>query len=184
MDILVIIILFRICYVATKTGLPVELFKLLGTILATYLSLHYFTMLSDFVRERTAFIKNILPLEFADFLAFSILAIIGYLVFVILREVMHWLIKMESAPKLNKWGGLVLGIGRGILFSSLVVFLLAISSIGYFKGSATNSYFGKRMFKVASVTYSGLWNGLMSKFMTQEKFNNTVLEVQEGFNKP
>ena len=44
-DIFVIILSVRVLYIAVKNGLPVELFKLLGTIAAIYLSLHYYTIL-------------------------------------------------------------------------------------------------------------------------------------------
>ncbi len=121
-------------------------------------------------------------MDFLDFLAFIILIIIGYFVFVILRQVFSQLIKTEAATNLNRWGALALGIVRGILFSSLIIFILVISSVSYFKNSAGNSYLGKRLFKVAPTTYTKLWNGLMSKFMTGEKFNQTILDVQETLN--
>jgi len=178
-DIFVIILLFRICYIAIKSGFVVELFKFLGTVLAIYLSLHYYTALADLVTKYLS-IKESMPLEFLDFIAFIILVIIGYFVFVILRQVFSQLIKTEAAPNLNRWGGLALGIVRGILFSGLIIFILVISSVSYFKNSAGNSYLGKRLLKVAPTTYTKLWNGLMSKFMTGEKFNQTILDVQEG----
>lgn len=176
-DFLVVIILFRICYIGAKSGFSLELFKFLGILSAIYLSLHYYTMLSDFFRNRIA-VKS-LPLEFLDFLSFIVLAILGYLVFVSLRSVFYRFIKMEATPKLNKGGGFILGIGRGFLVAGLIIFMLVISSIGYLKNSVNDSYLGKRLVKVAPATYSALWNKLMSKFMTKEKFNQTVLEVQK-----
>ena len=177
LDIIVVIILFRICYIAVKSGLLVELFKILGTLLAIYLSLHYYTMLSDFFRNRIA-VKS-LPLEFLDFLSFTVLAILGYLIFVSLRDLFYHFIKMEAVPQLSKWGGLILGMGRGILLGGLIIFMLMISSVSYLKNSVKDSYSGKRLFKVAPATYSALWDNLMSKFATKEKFNSTILEVQK-----
>ncbi len=178
-DILVIIILFRIGYIAIKNGLLWEFFKLLGTILAVYLSLHYYTLLSDMMGQRLPSIKEKAPLEFLDFLSFVVLAIIGYLIFVSLRIVFHRFIKMEAVPNLNKWGGLVLGIGRGFLLAGLITFMLAISSINYLRNSVNDSYSGRQLFKVVPNTYSWLWNNIASKFMTGEKFNKTILEVQK-----
>lgn len=178
-DIFLVILILRICYVATKFGLSAEIFKLAGTILAIYLSLHYYTVSSDWIKQR--FGAENIPLEFLDFLIFLGLNIVGYLTFVLLRNLFYRFIKMEAMPGLNKWGGLVFGIARGSLTVSLVIFMLAISSIGYFKNSVHNSYSGSRIFKIAPATYSVVWNNLMSKFMPQEKFNNTILEVQEDF---
>lgn len=179
-DILALILLFRIAYIAIKNGFSVELFKLCGTILAIYLSLHYYTVLSDWMRARGGTEK--MPLEFLDFIVFLFLTIISCLVFVLLRSVFYRLIKLEAVPTLNKWGGLLLGAARGFLLVSLVVFMLAISSITYLKNSVKDAYSGKSLFKVSVGTYSWLWNTLTSKFMPGEKFNNTVLEVQEGLN--
>lgn len=182
-DIFVIILLLRICYIAVKKGFTFESFKFLGTILAVYLALHYYTVLSDWFRGRLPATEERMPLEFLDFLFFVLLALLGYGIFFLLREALSRFIKMEAVPRLNKWGGLVLGAGRGILLASLVVYVLIISSIDYFKESAQQSYLGSRLFQVAPSTYTAIWNNLMSKFMTKEKFNKTILEVQAGLTK-
>jgi len=180
-DILVVILLFRIGYIAIKNGLAVGFFKLLGALFAIYLSLHYYTGLSDFVRGRIGIKK--LPLEFLDFLFFVALASLGYLIFVLLRTVFCHFIKTEAAPKLNQWGGFILGAVRGFLCVGLITFMLAISSVSYLKNSVKDSYSGRYLFKFTTDTYSWLWNAVTSKFMTGEKFNKTILEVQEGLTK-
>jgi hypothetical protein len=106
------------------------------------------------------------------------LAITGYLLFVILRLAILKFINMEPIPKLDKWGGLVLGITRAFLLTSLIIFTLLISTIAYFKKSVVNSYSGEYLSKIAPSVYTGLWDGVASKFMTKEKFNQTVTEVQ------
>jgi uncharacterized membrane protein required for colicin V production len=180
-DIFIIILLFRICYIAIKNGLIAELFKLSGTILAVYLSFHYYTYLSDIVRQR--FIGQKLSLEFLDFLCFAFLAVLGYLALVLCRQVFSYFIKMEALPQLNRWGGLILGISRGFLLSSLIIFVLFISSIAYLKNSVIHSYFGGRLFKIAPTTYSKVWFGFASKFIPQEKYNSTIQEVEQGLKK-
>ncbi len=178
-DIFVIIILFRIGYIAIKNGLLVEFFKLLATIAAVYLSLHYYITLADWIRQIIPIAKEKIPLKFLDFLSFGFLVIVGYLIFVSLHLVFKRLIKMEAVPNLNKCGGFVLGIGRAFLLAGLITFVFVISSIGYLKTSVNNSYSGKRLSKIAPDTYSWLWNNITSKFMTEEKFNKTILEVQK-----
>lgn len=182
-DIFVVIILIRIGYIALASGLITELFKLMGTVSAIYLSLHYYTGISDFIRQQ-AFIKTLTaPLDFLDFICFMALAVLGYLLFVLLRSAFHRFIKMETAPRLNKWGGLVLGLARVYLLTGLITFMLVISTIGYLKDSAGNSYLGRRLFNIAPNIYNCLWNGIGSKFIAAEKSNETILEVQEDFNK-
>ncbi len=177
LDIAVVIFLFRIVYVAMNSGLPVELFKLLGTLLAIYLSLHYYTNLSDYLGSLIPSLKNI-PLDFMDFISFIVLAVLGYIIFVFLREGFSRFIKMEAVPYLNKYAGMLLGIIRSFLFTGLLIFILAISTINYFGESVKSSYLGNRFFKITPAIYSFLWNNVMSKFMPGEKFNSTVLEVK------
>lgn len=179
-DLVLLILLFRIGYIALRSGLPIELFKLLGTVLAIYLSLHYYTAGADFIRSRFAADKK-MPLEFLDFLVFLGLAIAGYSILVLLRSVFYRFIKLEAVDRLNKWGGFLLGIVRGMLVSGLIIFMLVISSISYLRMSVKSSYLGPRFFQVAPNTYSWLWNNLTSKFMAQEKFNKTISEVQDSF---
>lgn len=179
-DVFVIIILVRIGYVAFKTGFTIELFKLLGTVFAIYVSLHYYTVISDTILRRGATTEKV-PLEFTDFVSFLLLVIAGYLVFVFLRSVFYRFIKMEVAPNLQKWGGLVLGMLRGFLCVSLIIFILVICSFDYSKDSVKDSYTGKSLFKIPPATYSWLWNNVTSKFMNNEKFNKTILEIQDDF---
>jgi len=178
-DVFILIILFRICYIGMKNGLPVEFFKLLGTVTAIYVSLHNYTLFSDWLQGLMGFKE--FPLDFFDFLAFMPLAIAGYLLFVLLRALFYRYINMEAAPRLNQWGGLALSVVRGFLFSGLIIFMLVISSISYFKTSVSESYFGTRLFRIAPITYRWLWGAVGSKFMGKEKFNNTVTEIEKEF---
>ncbi len=180
-DILIVILLIRICYVSVKNGFPIELFKFLGTIFAIYMALHYYTILSDVIQERYSIEK--MPLEFLDFVIFLALAVITYMFFVIVRSVFYRLIRMEAAKSLDKWGGLLLGVFRGFLVAGLIAFMLAISSVDYFKRSIKNSYSAGKLFNIAPDTYTWLWNNVASKFMTGEKLNKTILEVQGDFYK-
>jgi uncharacterized membrane protein required for colicin V production len=178
-DMLIVIIFIRICYIAMDRGFIVEIFKLFGTFFALYLSLHYYTHLSDAIRSKIS--MGIMPLEFFDFLCFLILLFAGYAFFIILREVFGRFFKTEAVPTLSKWGGLILGIVRSFLLTSILCFSLVIACLTYFKLSVRNSFTGQRMFRVAPMVYSGIWEGFMSKLMTTEKYNSTIREVQEDF---
>lgn len=181
-DIIIVFLLLRILYISAATGFVVELFKLIGTVSSIYISFHYFVICSDFVMRRVRPEQGF-PLEFMDFLIFVLLAVIVYLVFVLVRNVTCHFLKMEAVPTLSKWGGLFLGFVRGILAASLVVFMLSISTIPYLNTSAKEAYSGRRLFNIAVSTYSNIWNGFMSKFAVNEKFNKIITGIQEDFNK-
>lgn len=181
LDVFIIITIMRICYVALKSGVPAELFKLLGTIAGVYVGLQYYTQVSDALSRFFPGAKEQAPLEFLDFACFGLLVILSYLIFVLLRKVFYQFVKMEVVSRLNKLGGLVLGIARAYLLTGLIVFALVISTVSYLKESVTGSYLGPRLFRAAPSTYSWLWGNLTSKFTPSEKFNKTVTEIEEGF---
>jgi uncharacterized membrane protein required for colicin V production len=180
-DIFVLIVLIRTSYIAATTGLAAEFFKLLGTIAAIYFSLHYYTPLSD-ILEKRFFVTQKMPLDFLDFLCFLIIAIFSYLAFLSLRIIFYRFITIETLPTLSRWGGLILGVARGFLLSGLLVFALVISGFNYPKQSVMNSYSARSVFKIAPDTYAWIWYNIFSKFMTGEKFNRTVLQVQRSVN--
>lgn len=177
-DVVVVLLFVRICFTAIKGTLFAEFFKLIAVISATYFSLHYFTSLADLIIENTSG-KDMpnAPVELVDFIVFCLLAAAGYLLFVFLREALHRVIKMQPLPDLDRWGGLVLGGIRGVLLISLLMFMLCMSSIEYLQRSVGTSYLGRRLFTVAPSLYSGIWNGVISKFNSKEEFNSAVSEV-------
>ncbi len=177
-DLVIIILLSRICYIAVRSGLLTELFKLLGIVLAAYLSMHYYIVFSAYLSGRLG-LKNIFG-NFMDTISFLLLAIIGYLVFVGLRIVFVKFIKAESTPGLHKWGGIIVGTARGFILASMFVFILAIAGPDYLHKSVVDSFSGRYWVKVGSGLYYGIWNNVMSRFMSAEKFNKGITEVRKG----
>lgn len=175
-DILIAILLIRICYVAVKTGFPTEFFKLLGTVAAIYLACHYYV-------KAGIFLQNCIHLEgegwlkISIFIAFLVLAFLGYFVFMVIRNFLTFLIKMEAVSRLNRWGALILGIVRGTLFVSLFLFMLAVFNNDYLKNSMTDSLWTSKFFKWTPAIYSALWNNLIYRLMDKETLNKAVFDV-------
>lgn len=180
-DIFFIILLLRICYIAFKSGFISEFFKLLGVLLAIYVAMHYYTDLSDFLRNRFELDKK-LPLDFLDFFCFMLLAAVSYVLSILLRLTFSMFIKLEAIPRLNRWGGFIMGVARAILLTGLFTFIFSITTFKYMHDKIVESYLGPRLINVAPATYGRIWYGFMSKFMPNEKFNKTILEVQKNFN--
>ena len=180
-DLAFIILSYRIISIALKNGFVAEFFKLLGIILAIYAAMHYYTALSDFLCDRFGVEKK-MPLEFLDFGCFIALAALAYTFSLVLRLAFFRFMNLEAVPALNKWLGFVLGIARILLLAGFIAFTMSISTIAYLRDKVNASYFGKRSLRIAPATYSAIWNGVMSNFMKNEKFNKTILEVQEDSN--
>ncbi len=181
-DFLMLVLFLRIIFMALSTGFALELFKLSGTLASLYLSLHYFTLFTDWMGGRAPGAKSKLPLQFMDFISLVAIAIMGYLMFVGLRLVFDRFIKMEIYPLVNKSVAFMLGFFRGLFLMSLITFILVSSSVTYLKDSVRNSFTGRRVFNLAADTYSWTWERFASKFSVGERFNSTVLEVQKDLN--
>ena len=180
LDILIVIVLFRICYIAARMGLTIEIFKFLGVIFATYISLHYYTSLSDIV-ARSLYAKGV-HFEFFDLVIFLVLGAGGYIGFAAIRGAFYRFVKLEIIPVINKFGGFLLGIIRGFFVIGLLVFTLSISNISYLTRSVKHSYLGSRAFLISPNTYGWLWGNIFSKFSSKEKFNPAVNEAIGRFN--
>lgn len=177
LDYIILFVFFRICYIAAKMGLSVEIFKLSGVIFSTYIALHYYTVLSDLIQRR--FLPKAMPLAFMDFIIFLLLIIFGYLCFVLLRSLLSRFIQLNTVPKINQLAGLILGFGRGFLVAGLISFALSISSVNYLTRSVGHAYLGSRAVNISPQTYSWIWNNIFSKFSANEKFNSTVIEATD-----
>jgi len=178
-DIFVVILLFRTGYISLQSGLPIEIFKLFGIISAIYLAMHYYSLLSGFLSGNLLFLQK-LPSEFLDFCVFSSLALVGYLAFVFLRAIFYRFIKVDATAPLDRWGGFTLGVIRGFLLSSLILFIFALSPVDYFEDSVNKSCSGKYLLSLSPNVYSGLWKSIFSKFRAGEKFNEHAFEVIEN----
>lgn len=172
LDIFIAIFLFRIGYIALKNGFPQELFKLLGSALALYTGLHYYSSLSGLIRKQ--------PSLLLDLAAFVILVIAAYFIFVLLRVIFCRFIQLEATPQLNKWGGFVLGMLRALFLLSIIIFALTLAPVNYLQHSVKNSYSGGRLVRFGISTYSSLWDGLVSKFSPKGHFNKAVLEAEKA----
>lgn len=164
-DIFFLIVFLRICLVAAKNGLPTEFFKLLGTVVATYISFHYFKAGARFLEKALSLnVKDPLAVTVADVFAFTVLLIFSYLAVIFLRQLFVRLIKLEAYPGFDKWGALVIGALRAVLFFSLLLSFLVFTNIEYFKQSIDNSLSGSRIYSIAPGTHNFIWNHLLSRF--------------------
>jgi len=174
-DILVAVVFLRLIFESQKQGLEVEFFKILGTFSALYLALHYYSSLAVHFTGHSGS-KNP-PGHFLELVSYLILFFIGYLVFWLIRSLIVRVITAQTNPVLNKWGGVGVGFLRALFLSSLILFALLIPRSEYFKESVRYSLSGPMIVRVAPATYTFLWERIISKFNSGDKFNNAVPEL-------
>jgi uncharacterized membrane protein required for colicin V production len=171
-DLLSLILFLRIIYVAARNGFISEFFKFCGILTAVFFSFHYHVILAQQLNDRIP--GNVLSVEFLQFFSFCVIASSAYISFSFLRRFLTQLVKMETVPALSRWGGLILGIFRGILTVSLILFILACSGVKYLNHSIANSFSGKQVAMVSQLAYDNIWQGFASKFMSGEKSKATL----------
>ncbi len=180
-DVFVVIVFIRTSYVAAKTGFPCEIFKLFGTLSATYLACHYYTGMGAFLNRHLAgFAGADAALDLFSFLSFCILAWSGYFLFVMIRKGLLSLLKIEATSLLNRWGAFAVSVCRCSLLVSLLFFTATLSNISYFRRSLSNSFTRPALFKPVPRTYQFLWNSLLSHFMDTSRLNKAVFNIEHN----
>ena len=174
-DILVFIVFLRIIFISLKQGLEVELFKLLGVCCGLYLSFHYYFSLADYLDGRLQ--AKSFPDPIIQLSAYVILFSFGYLLFWLLRILVFRFMAVQLNPFLSKWGGFALGIFRGLLTSSLILFALLIPRGGYFRDSIHYSLSGPYFYRIAGDTYTWVWEKVVSKLNSADEFNKAIQNV-------
>lgn len=175
-DILIAGLIIRMCYIGIKTGVAVELFKLLGLWIATVATYHvYTTPLSDRLNERVP----ALPLNASDAFVFVALLTACILVARMVRESFFLLIKIEAHNTLDRWAGFAIGFLRGLWIASIALFIMTISTIQNLEISAKSSLMGHKLINFAPSVYKGTFESIVAPFLKNPKINEEVFKAIE-----
>lgn len=129
-DVVALIIMLRISYVAFEDGLSHEIFPLVGTTAALVLGLHYYAEISTYIIQ----IVRMKP-ELADFIGFFLIIVAMAFTLKLLRAVIDKIISIEWHPFLERVGGLSFGIIKASLITSIVLIMFALLPLPYFQRS-------------------------------------------------
>lgn len=175
-DFVIIAIIIRMCFIGTKTGLAIELFKLFSLWLATVIAFQtYTTPLSDFLNTKVP----ALPLDAGDVFVFAVILTVVTIVIRIIRESFFLLVKIEAQDSFNRLSGFLLGLLRGAWVSSIALYIMAISTVEYLETSAKSALFGHKVILLAPSVYKGSYNGLISKLIPNLEVNPQVDKTLE-----
>lgn len=125
-DILIVIIIARISYVALQDGLSHEIFPLIGTALTAAISMRYYHELSMFIQGMAGMSVQIL-----EVLAFIALVIVIGFIFKLARFLVDALLKVTWHPFVEKFGGLIFGFLRASVVVSIVLTIMSLTPLPY-----------------------------------------------------
>ena len=151
-DIVIVTILIRLCYVALQDGLSHEIFPLIGTMLTAAISLQYYHDLASFVKN----LLNI-PISILDAVVFLILVVGVGLLFKLAKALIDLLMKVTWHPFLEGFGGAIFGFLRGSIIVSLLLIFLALTPFSYMQHSiGDRSLTGIFFLKIAPAIHARL----------------------------
>lgn len=153
-DILFVTLLIRICYIAFKSGFLPELFKSLGLLTAFMVSFNNYASLSDFIATHARW-TGARP----GVISFLFIFIAILFIFKILLIVARVFLGGKDISVFNRSIALSLGLGRGLLLTSLIYILFVNSPFEYLSISARDrSFSGRYVLNVAASVYRNCIN--------------------------
>lgn len=174
-DFVILGLFARTCFIGTRTGIGVEIFKVIGLMFATLIACHFYTSVSDLLSSKIP----ALPLNASDAFVFVVLVSVSIIIIRIIRESFFLLVKIEAHNTLDRWGGMALGFFRGFWISSLVLVSMGISTMSYMEASAKSSLFGHKFIAMAPAIYRGTYENIISKLFSSGSMNEEIFKAIE-----
>lgn len=159
-------LLIRILYIGFKNGFVVEFFKILTTLFAIFITLHYYSGLSRFLYTSLQFLGNIL-----NFFTFGFLWLLVIIIFKLVRDGLMLILRIEANAALEKWGGLLLAVARGALVCSLFFLLLSCWGGEYMTRNLKGSFIRPHVSHLALDVYRWSYETVIGKFFPEENLN-------------
>jgi len=173
LDVVYLILLIRVCYVAQERGSLVEIFKVLGLLIGILLSFENFNFLGEFIRNQLS-----IPPELINAVCFVALLIFGYFISMVFRDLILKFIKRKDKPApLDKLAALVLGAFRASLIFSLVLLTLRLSGPENMRNDVKRSYLAPYFLELSSKTHLFIFNVIIKKIKPDFQANPTIQET-------
>ena len=154
-DLIALLILIRIIYIAVSRGFVIEFFKTLGSLGSLFFSFQFYENLGEFFLKYFHFLG-----EFSKLVSFLLIYGVGWLVIKYIRVILIFLFKVEAHSLIERWFSLFLGIFRASLLISITFFLLHLLNIEYLNKSLESSFSFYLLKNLAPKTYVFLGNSV------------------------
>ncbi len=175
LDLLAIIIFIRLFYISTETGLLIETCKVLGTLSGLFLAFENFAPVSSFILERLA-----IPAGMVWSASFLLLALFGYSIFIVIRDLLLKFIKRPEKPR--SWDRIMaclLGFLRaGLVFSMLIV-ALRLTAIDRLRQATGDSLSAPYFMRVSPQVHKFIITKLLFHIYPPPEKNQIIEDVLE-----
>ena len=117
LDLVSLLIIIRVIYIAVSKGFVVEFFKIIATLAGIFFSFQFYTDLGNFFLNHLPFLGK----DVAFLLGFVLIFSVIWLLIRYLRTILTFLFKVEPHTIIERWFSLFLGILRTSLLISLML---------------------------------------------------------------
>jgi uncharacterized membrane protein required for colicin V production len=170
-DVVMACIIIRIVYIGLVQGFIVEIFKVIGMVIATFIAIHYYSKFALFIRDAFPLAKPI-----REFLSFNFLWFLIVSVFAVVRS--GWIIgfKVDKLSVLSRIAGGFLALGRAVLVCGLVFVFIFLSGNQVYEKSARQSLAAFYLLNVSTSLYDFIGDGVVKVFPAEKK-NGQIFEL-------
>ena len=152
LDVVVLVIILRAVYIGVKLGLTAELFNFFGVLVSLVCVVLWYSRTADVL-----VINFKLPVWLSQFLCFIIIAQFVRLIFKYGLALLLKILNVQFVPQLERIGGGVIGFGRGVILSGIIILAVGLIPNNYLKESIeVKSFTGKFLVKTVEGTYTSL----------------------------
>jgi uncharacterized membrane protein required for colicin V production len=172
-DILMAVVFARIILIGIKNGFVVEFFKFCGIIFSVFVTLHYYSVFADFLTPQVP----VLEPTAVRILIFLALWLLVTCVFMLVRDGLMALFSVKPHSAIDKWGGAVLAVLRGLIVCSMTFFVLLLSLNPTVLKLSETSWSRPVVGSLATHVYFGIYWSVVNRFFPAEPVNQEALDV-------
>jgi uncharacterized membrane protein required for colicin V production len=167
-------LMIRAVYIGLKRGFISEALNLVALVITIFVVFHYTPVCAQFLENKILFKSSV-----AKAVTFVSLWALVALAAKFVCGAIFLLFKIEAKSFLDKFGGIVVSLVRGILVCSLVLWLFLVTGSDYITRTVKGAYASPRIVNFAPDVYRGIFNIAVSKYFPNERMKQDFLTNQE-----
>ncbi len=171
-DLFMVIVIVAIARSGARKGVIAEIFSLLGIACVTFVALHYCVRFAQTLRV-LFFGEN----ASTEFLAFNILGILVFVIFIVINKGWVLILKIKFPEKIDRYGGIGLSLARSYFICGLIFFALLLSNHKYITPEARQAVSCHVFRYVAVDLYKSMHSNLIEPFFPNEKFSEEACHL-------
>lgn len=170
-DVLMLCVIVRGYYVGAKSGLISEFFRLTAVICSTFIVVHFYPPLAQFLRDKLFISEKV-----CEFVAFVICAAVAFLLFFFIREGWLMLFQVERKSVFNRWTGGILSLATSYFVCGLIFLALVLFNNDFVRQQVESSLSRAVWSKTSGKVYKACYGAVVRPFFPGEKINAKMLK--------